>query len=135
MISHVTIAVADFNQTLSFYDKILEPLGYRQCFFDQEKRAARFRGADTLFPQLMIVEPFDGSTAKPGNGPMVAFYCDTRRLVDSSHALALELGATDEGTPGPRERYHENFYGGYVRDPDGNKICFVCHDPAWVGSR
>jgi predicted lactoylglutathione lyase len=38
------------------------------------------------------------------------------------YAKAMELGATDEGEPG--ERIPDVFYGGYVRDPDGNKLCF-----------
>ncbi|WP_407494503.1 VOC family protein [Pseudooceanicola sp. MF1-13] len=135
MFSHVTIAVSDLHRAVSFYDKALEPLGVRQCYYDAEKRIARYRGADRLFPQLMLVEPFNGAAANPGNGPMMAFQCESRKQVDELHELALTLGARDEGEPGPRERYHENFYGGYVRDLDGNKVCFVCHDPAWVGSR
>jgi predicted lactoylglutathione lyase len=43
--------------------------------------------------------------------------------VDKIHARALESGATDEGAPGQRM---DGFYGGYIRDLDGNKICF-CH--------
>ena len=39
-------------------------------------------------------------------------------------------GGTDEGKPGLRPHYHENFYGAYVRDPDGNKLLAVCHHPA-----
>ena len=34
---------------------------------------------------------------------------------------ALELGATDDGPPGERLPI---FYGAYVRDLDGNKLCF-----------
>ena len=38
--------------------------------------------------------------------------------------------AADEGPPGIREHYHPNYYGAYVRDLDGNKLCVVCHKPA-----
>jgi len=27
-----------------------------------------------------------------------------------------------------RPHYHANYYGAYFRDPDGNKLCVVCHD-------
>ena len=39
--------------------------------------------------------------------------------VDRIYARALELGASDEGAPGDRGG---NFYGGYFRDLDGNKL-------------
>jgi len=32
----------------------------------------------------------------------------------------MELGAKDEGAPEPRGS--DNFYAGYFRDPDGNKL-------------
>ena len=54
---------------------------------------------------------------------MVALAAESPAMVDALHKKALELGAKDEGTPGPRgsgERYH-----GYFRDPDGNKLCAV----------
>jgi predicted lactoylglutathione lyase len=41
--------------------------------------------------------------------------------IDRVYRKALELGATDEGEPGERLPV---FYGAYIRDPDGNKICF-----------
>jgi hypothetical protein len=49
--------------------------------------------------------------------------------VDRWHALALALGAVDEGAPGLRPQYHPNFYGAYVRDLDGNKLCACHHQP------
>jgi len=42
-----------------------------------------------------------------------------RAQVDRIHRLALSLGGTDEGAPGPRG---EGFYAGYFRDLDGNKL-------------
>ena len=60
---------------------------------------------------------------------MVAFLAETRAAVDRAHAVALAHGGRDEGAPGPRPEYHAHYYGAYVRDPDGNKLCFVCHAP------
>ena len=43
-------------------------------------------------------------------------------------ALAMRHGGTDEGKPGLRAHYHANYYATYFRDPDGNKLCVVCHE-------
>ncbi|GAA0385012.1 hypothetical protein GCM10009093_09900 [Brevundimonas terrae] len=45
--------------------------------------------------------------------------------VQAVHAAALAHGGSNEGDPGPRPQYGPNFYGAYVRDPDGNKMSFV----------
>jgi predicted lactoylglutathione lyase len=53
-----------------------------------------------------------------------------RDAVDRCYARAIASGAEGEGKPGLRPRYHANYYGAYFRDPDGNKLCVCCHDPA-----
>ncbi len=58
---------------------------------------------------------------------MVALLAASRQIVDRAHAYALAQGGADEGAPGLRPQYHPNYYGAYFRDPDGNKICVVCH--------
>jgi catechol 2,3-dioxygenase-like lactoylglutathione lyase family enzyme len=58
----------------------------------------------------------------------------TRSVVEETHALALANGGKDEGKPGLRPHYHANYYGAYFRDPDGNKICVVCHDAESSGA-
>ena len=68
--------------------------------------------------------------ATAGNGSTVAFDAPSRAAVDAFHAAALEGGGTDEGAPGLRLLYHPNYYGAYVRDLDGNKLCAVCHAAA-----
>jgi hypothetical protein len=47
--------------------------------------------------------------------------------VDKAHAFAMKEGGRDEGAPGVRAHYHPNYYGAYFRDPEGNKLCVVCH--------
>ena len=56
---------------------------------------------------------------------MITFSIDTKEKVNKFYNLALSLGATDEGSPGPRLGEH---YYAYVRDLDGNKICAFCLD-------
>jgi predicted lactoylglutathione lyase len=75
-------------------------------------------------PALGIFEPYDTKAATVGNGTMVALVVDSPAKVDAMHRKALELGATDEGAPGPRAI--PGFYAGYFRDLDGNKLNFYC---------
>ena len=60
---------------------------------------------------------------------MAALLADSRSLVDRAHAIALAHGGHCDGPPGLRPEYHENYYGAYFRDPDGNKLCVACHSP------
>jgi predicted lactoylglutathione lyase len=66
---------------------------------------------------------------KPTAPLHVAFASPDRATVDAFHAAALDAGATDNGRPGLRPRYHENYYGAYVIDLDGHNVEAVCHMP------
>ncbi len=124
MFSHVTIGTNDMPRAIAFYDKVLGALGYSALFkFDN----AVAYGADMKGPKTFILFPFDGGNAAPGNGMHIAYLAPSRAAVDGFHAAALEMGGTSEGAPGLREHYHPNYYGAYVRDPDGNKLQAVCH--------
>ncbi len=52
----------------------------------------------------------------------IAFFADTSDLVDAFHAAGVEAGYTDDGAPGPRPQYGPDYYGGFLRDPDGNSV-------------
>ena len=69
--------------------------------------------------------PYNQLAASWGNGSMVAFAAQSRAAVDAAHAAAIAAGARDEGPPGYRPSYGPDYYGAYVRDPDGNKLHFV----------
>lgn len=121
MIGYVTLGTQDLQRSGAFYDALLGTLG-----------AGRFMDFDTFIawavapdkPALSICKPFDGNPATVGNGVMIALAMDSREKVDAFHAKALELGATDEGAPGPRG--DSGFYAGYFRDLDGNKLNAFC---------
>ena len=70
-------------------------------------------------PGISVTRPFDGNPATPGNGTMVALAVNSKDMVHKVYDKAMELGATDEGPAGPR---NDQFYAGYFRDLDGNKL-------------
>jgi catechol 2,3-dioxygenase-like lactoylglutathione lyase family enzyme len=72
-----------------------------------------------------VGRPYDQRPAGNGNGWMVAFAAPSRAAVDAAHAAAMAAGGTDEGASGPRPHFAPDYYGAYVRDPDGNKLHFV----------
>jgi catechol 2,3-dioxygenase-like lactoylglutathione lyase family enzyme len=118
MIGYVTIGAKDLDRACAFYGELLALVGAKQLMgLDRIK----FYGTSMAAPMLAVCTPYDGKAQQAGNGNMVAIPGGSREGVDKLYAKAIELGATDEGPPGERMPV---FYGGYVRDLDGNKLCF-----------
>lgn len=120
MIGYVTLGTNDFDRSAAFYDQLLGELGAGR-FMEMDGFIAWSTGDQS--PGLSIVKPHDGNPATVGNGVMVALVVSQRDQVDKVYAKALALGGTDEGAPGERM---ENFYAGYFRDPEGNKLNVFC---------
>ena len=129
MISHVTIGTSDFTRAFAFYEGLLPLLGLVLKFSEADRSFAGWMRPDAPRPLFLLTRPFDGRPHAPGNGQMIALLAPGRAAVDRAHAHALAQGGADEGAPGLRPWYHPHYYGAYFRDPDGNKICVVCHDP------
>jgi len=125
MFSHVTVGYTDFPRALGFYDAIMGVLGHPVLFKFEEQGIVAY--GEATGPKVFVLPPFDGEPARAGNGVHFAFRAETRAAVDAFHAAALANGGSDEGAPGLRPHYHPNYYGAYVRDPDGNKLQAVCH--------
>jgi catechol 2,3-dioxygenase-like lactoylglutathione lyase family enzyme len=122
VLDHVGIGVADYERSKAFYEKALAPLGYSLLM--------EFSGAAAGFGSDGKPSFFLEAHGEPARGRLhIAFSAASRDLVDAFHAAALEAGGTDNGAPGIRW-YHDDYYGGYVLDPDGNNIEAVCHEPA-----
>lgn len=116
MIGYVTLGTNDFERAAKFYDELLAVIGAKR-FMESETFIAWGVAPDK--PALSITKPFNGEAATSGNGTMVALVVKDQETVKALHAKAMELGATDEGAPGPRG---PTFYAGYFRDLDGNKL-------------
>lgn len=129
MLSHVFIGISDFWRAFAFYRPIMEALGLQLKFSDPETAWAGWMQPGVARPLFLIGRPFDGAPATPGNGNMVALLAPNRDVVDRCYAAGIDRGGRCEGPPGLRPHYHPNYYGAYLRDPDGNKLCVCCHDP------
>lgn len=120
MIGYVCLGTNDLPRAAKFYDALLKEIGAKR-FMDFDTFIAWSSGKDK--PGLALTKPFDGKQATVGNGVMVALDVGTPARVDVLYKKAMELGATDEGPAGARS---DDFYAGYFRDPDGNKLSFYC---------
>lgn len=124
MIAYVTVGADDIAGARRFYSAFLPALGYRleECHGDLSFILREQEGRSTALPEFYVKAPFDGRPASAGNGAMVAFEARSQAQVRVLHAAALAAGGHDEGKPGFREGYGPQFYVGYLRDPQGNKI-------------
>ena len=130
MLSHVHIGVTDFQRAFAFYSVVMDVLGFPLRFSEPEKPWAGWKPVDADRPLFLIGNPYNWERAAAGNGQMVALLAPSRDAVDRCYAAAIASGGQSEGPPGLRPQYHANYYGAYFRDPDGNKLCVCCHDPA-----
>ncbi len=126
MFSHVTLGTNDIERAKRFYDAVLGEIGL-VCRLDARDTGwIGYTRPDEERPELLICRPRDGRAASVGNGTTIAFDVQSRALVDRFHAAAVAAGGGSAGAPATRPAYHPNFYGAYVRDPDGHKLCCAC---------
>jgi catechol 2,3-dioxygenase-like lactoylglutathione lyase family enzyme len=70
------------------------------------------------------------STGEPNREIHVAFQASDRAAVRAFFDAAVRSGAEVLHEPRVWPEYHPSYYGAFVRDPDGNNVEAVCHDPA-----
>lgn len=128
LISHTFVGIKDVEKALPFYAALMEALGNTLRFCDRERPWAGWQSPSAPRPLFLIGRPYDRDPHAAGNGQMVALLAPSRDAVRNAYQLALLHGGTSEGGPALRPEYHAHYYGAYFRDPDGNKLCVVCHD-------
>lgn len=122
MFNHVSIGVSDLERSAAFYDRVL---GVLDCTRYREKPgtvAWVMAGSRMSF----WINQRDGLAVPADNGCHIAFRASSPALVDAFHAAALAAGGRDDGAPGYRPQYRDDYYGAFVLDPDGNKLEAVC---------
>ena len=123
MFAHITLGTNDWARAKPFYEAIMAVLEVK--LFGEGETGAAY--GEPTGQKIFVGPAYDGQPATYGNGTHIAFLAKSRRQVDAFYAAAMENGGSDEGPPGLRQHYHANYYGAYVRDPDGNKLQAVCH--------
>lgn len=112
MFDHVTIRASDADATVRFYDAVLGELGI------DENDGGEWE--DFSF--------YPASAERPVTRNLhVGFVAPSRAAVDAFHRVGLAAGGSDDGAPGPRPRYRDDYYGGFLRDPDGVSAEAVVH--------
>jgi predicted lactoylglutathione lyase len=124
MFSFVTLGTNNLSKSQFFYDQLLQSINIINVV--ETERYIGYAKKDSLDKvEFYIMMPHNKKEASFGNGAMITFSVDSIERVRDFYDLALSLGATDEGLPGPR---HDEHYYAYFRDLDGNKICAYCSD-------
>ncbi len=122
MIDHLGITCRDLAASAAFYDRVLGVLGHRRLM-----DFGVAMGYGTTSPAFWIA----AAEGAPGEREVhVAFTAVDEEAVRAFHAAALEAGAEELHAPRLWPEYHPGYYGGFVRDPDGNNVEAVCHTAA-----
>jgi catechol 2,3-dioxygenase-like lactoylglutathione lyase family enzyme len=125
MLDHLSIQCADVGASAEFYDRVLLPLG--------GKRIMEFKQYDVVGYGVPPKPDFWLGPQTSGTGfreSHIAFAASDRAAVDAFFAAAVDAGAEVLHEPKVWTQYHPNYYGAFVRDPDGNNVEAVCHHPA-----
>ena len=122
MLDHLSIQCADMAASASFYDAVLAPLGGRRIMDFGE--AIGYGTPDR--PDFWIGAQSTGDGFRESH---IAFVAPNREAVREFCEAARALGSTVLHEPRVWPEYHEDYYGAFVRDPDGNNVEAVCHLP------
>jgi len=121
MIDHVSIQCTDLDASATFYDAVLAPLGGHRVM---EVEGAI--GYGTEFPDFWVGQQRTGDGFRESH---LAFRAPSRDAVSAFFEAAIAAGAEALHEPRVWPEYHPNYFGAFVRDPDGNNVEAVCHLP------
>jgi catechol 2,3-dioxygenase-like lactoylglutathione lyase family enzyme len=124
LFDHVTIRASDREASERFYETVLRALGIEQ---------AKSGGYYAEWDDFSLAQ---ASGEKPVTRRLhIGFSAPSRELVDEFWRAGTDAGYRDDGAPGPRPQYGEDYYGGFLLDPDGNSAEAVHHGSARTDGR
>ncbi len=122
MLDHLSIQCSDAAASAAFYDAVLATLGGTRCMEFGAVVGYGVAGKPTFWIGPLV----DGVTNREAH---IAFHAPDRAAVDAFFEAAVGTGAPVLHRPRVWTEYHPNYYGAFVRDPDGNNVEAVCHEP------
>ena len=123
VIDHLGIQCNDPQASAAFYDQVLAPLGARRLM----EPAPGIVGFGVTKPDFWIGPLSDDHTG--WREDHIAFEAESREAVRAFFDAAVAAGAAVLHEPQVWAIYHPDYYGAFVRDPDGNNVEAVCHRP------
>ena len=122
MLDHLSIQCAEVASSSLFYDRVLAPLGGARVMDFGDHIGYGQEGK----PEFWIGPLVAGESNRENH---IAFTATDRESVRAFFEAAVSVGATVLNEPRLWPEYHPNYYGAFVRDPDGNNVEAVCHAP------
>ena len=122
MLDHLAVQVNDVAAAGAFYDAVLKPLGGGRIMDFGEAVGFGVGGK----PDFWVSKATTGGEVKEAH---IAFEATDRAAVRAFFDAAVATGAEVLHEPRVWPEYHPNYYGAFVRDPDGNNVEAVCHLP------
>jgi catechol 2,3-dioxygenase-like lactoylglutathione lyase family enzyme len=122
MLDHLSIQCSDAARSAAFYDAVLAPLGGTRIM---EFGQVIGYGVPPM-PDFWIGPHDSGEGFRESH---IAFSAANRASVRAFFDAAVTAGAEVLHEPRLWPEYHPNYYGTFVRDPDGNNVEAVCHTP------
>lgn len=117
MIDHVSVGVSNLAASATFYDRVLEPLGLKRITERDEAV-----GYGKRYPEFWLNSRPGMTTVSDDTGNHACLRAPTRDAVRSFYETAIALGGRGDGEPRDRRATVTNYFGAFIRDPDGNMI-------------
>jgi catechol 2,3-dioxygenase-like lactoylglutathione lyase family enzyme len=122
MLDHLSIQCTDVAASAAFYDRVLATIGGTRIMDFGEVIGY---GVPPM-PDFWLGQHTTGDGFRESH---IAFSAPDRVTVRAFVEAAVAAGAELLHAPRVWPEYHPNYYGGFVRDPDGNNVEAVCHTP------
>jgi catechol 2,3-dioxygenase-like lactoylglutathione lyase family enzyme len=122
VIDHLAVQARDLAAATAFYDAVLAPLGFRRLM---DFGVAVGYGAE--FPGFWVGAAEHEDAGAATLPPHIAFTAPDRAAVVGFFDAAVQAGAQVLHEPRVWPDYHENYFGAFLRDPDGNNVEACCH--------
>jgi len=124
VLDHLSIQCADVAVSAAFYDAVLPTIGGHRIL---EYDGPTIGYGVPPMPDFWISPNATGIGFRESH---IAFSAPDRPAVDRFFNAGISAGADVLHEPRIWLEYHPNYYGAFIRDPDGNNIEAVCHLPA-----